>query len=373
MSRDRTGIVLPAPGRHLPSAGWGVVGTGNIADAFAADLALSDTQHVTAVSSRAGDRAERFAQAHSGASRTGKLRSVRPYDDLGEMVADPVVEMVYVATPNSVHVDGVRLALEAGKPVVCEKPLGVSADEARELAREARRRRVLLMEALWTRHLPAVRKAREAIARGLIGDLVAIRGDCTRARAFDASSRLFDPTLGGGALLDLGVYPLSLAVMFAGRPDEAAGRWWRNPAGTDSRAEMQLRCGDIDVALACGFQAEHRNRFVVQGTHGALELDDTLRPVELTLHERPLASLPPAAEPRDWTDAVADLLPVAGEGRRFDHDFPGRGLRFQAERAAQCLRHGVTECPEAPLDDSIAVLEVIDTIRRAAPAGEFGA
>ena len=370
MSRDRSGIVLPPPGRQVPTAGWGVVGTGGIANAFAADLALSDTQHVTAVASRRSDRAEVFAQHHSGASRTGKLRSVRPYDDLAEMIADPVVEMIYVATPNTAHADAVTAALEAGKPVVCEKPLATSAGEARELVRLARQRRTLLMEALWTRHLPAVRKAHEAVARGLIGEVVAIRGDCTRERPFDPRSRLFDPALGGGALLDLGVYPLSLAILFAGRPDRADGKWWRNPAGTDGRAEMTLRCGEVDVALACGFQAEHRNRFVVQGTRGALELDDTLRPVELTLHERPLAALPPAAEPRDWTDTVAGLLPIRGEGRRFDHDFPGRGLRFQASRAAQCLRHGVKECPEAPLDDTIAVLEVIDAIRAQDPAGD---
>ena len=359
---------LPRPGKRVPVTGWGVVSSGAIANAFAQDLALSETMHVTAIASRNRSRAERFAVAHSGAARTGKLRSVRPYDDLGEMFDDPMVELVYIASLNMAHRDHAIAAIERGQPVLCEKPLTVNAAEARELVQAARRRGTFLSEAMWTRHLPAVLAARKALEKGVIGEVRAVRASLLKKRAFDPASRLFDPAQGGGAMLDLGVYPLSLAVHFAGTPDHATGEWWANPAGTDSRAMLRLTCGKAEVEVACGFTEEHRNRLIVQGTRGALELDDCLRPTKLIVHRKPLKELPPAAEPVGLLDPVTSLL-VDDGGKTFD--FEGSGLRFQAERAAQCARHGRTEMPETPLDETIAVLEVIDDVRANPPAGRL--
>ena len=367
--------LLTRRARPLP-AGWGIVSTGSIAHAFANDLALGDGAHVTAVCSREAARAAAFAAGHSGAALSGKLRSVRPYDDLDAMLADPVVEMIYVASINTAHRETVLRALDRGRPVLCEKPLATSAAEAREMARMARRSRTLLMEAVWTRHLPAVRAARRHLERGRIGRLVAIRGDLTKRRAFDPASRLFDPGQGGGALLDLGVYPLSLAILFAGLPDRVEGRWWANRAGSDSRAEMRLVSGmgdgAVDIQLACGFTDEHRNRFVLQGTRGAIVLDDTLRPGAITLHDAPLDPLPPVSVRRDALYVVAGWLPGGSSGGRTEnHPVEGRGLRPQALRMAECVRDGLTECPDMPLEDSIAALEVIDAILAEPPAGRL--
>ena len=368
-------MALLSRGRRPLPVGWGIVGTGSIAHAFASDLAQSDNPHVTAVCSRSPERARAFALGHSGATRTGKLRSVKPYSDLAAMLADPVVEMVYVATLNTAHREVVIEALRAGKPVLCEKPLATSAEDALEMAREARRRDVLLMEAVWTRHLPAVRAAAELLERGAIGRLVAVRGDLSVSRPFDPSSRLFDPEQGGGALLDLGIYPLSLAIKFAGAPDYVEGRWWRNRAGTDSRAEMTLTCGvgdgAVDVRLACGFTQRNENRFILQGTRGALVLDKTLGPTKLTVHEKPLDPLPEASASSDPVSAVLNWIPGVGSSTRTQaYPFEGHGLLQQAHRMATCVRDALTECPEMSLDDSIATLNVIDAILSDPPAGE---
>ena len=367
-----------APTRLDVPVGWGIVSTGHIAGRFTDDLTLLDRAHAVAACSRDARRAARFASAHSGATRAGKLRSVRPYGSLDAMLADPAVEAVYVASVNTAHREAVIAALEAGKAVLCEKPLATSANEAREMYETAAREHRFLSEAMWTRHLPAMRAAMAKVEAGEIGEVVAIRGDLTVRRDFDPRSRLFDPAVGGGALLDLGIYPISLAIAFGGEPSGVAGRWWRNGAGTDSHATIEMVCRPhpkhegVDVRLACGFASvENANRFVVQGTKGALILDSTLRPRAISLR-RPFDELPPAARPKTflsrfnrWTGRVFE------SGRVERHGFRGNGLRFQAARVGECIRDGVFECPETPVIDSIRALEVIDEVLATEPVGDL--
>ena len=364
-------MALLSRGKRPLPGGWGVVSTGSIAHAFAEDLAHSDDAHIRAVCSRDASRAAAFAAAHSGAAPNGKLRSIRPYDDLDAMLDDPVVEMVYVASVNSAHRDMVMRVLEAGKPVLCEKPLATNAEDAEEMARMARRHRTLLMEALWTRHLPAVKAARRHLEAGRIGRLVAVRGGLGKRRPFDPGSRLFDPKLGGGSILDLGIYPISLAILFAHHPDRVEGKWWANAAGSDSRATIRLTCGigdgAVDVQLACGFTDDLRNRFVLQGTRGAIVLDDTLRPTKLTLHGRPLERLPDPARAEPMSARLTRWLGSGKSGTVEKHAFDGNGLRLQAERMAQCVRDGLTECPEVPLSETVEALRVVDAVRREPP------
>ena len=367
---------LLSPTRLDVPVGWGIVSTGGIAHAFADDLTRLDSAHLVAVCSRSAARAAEFATAHSGATRGGKLRSVRPYDTLDAMLDDPAVEVVYVASVNTAHREIAVRALERGKAVLCEKPLATSANEAREMHEAAARGRAFLAEALWTRHLPAVRAAVERVERGDLGEIVAIRGDLTVRRPFDPGSRLFDPAVGGGALLDIGIYPISLAVLFGGAPSSVVGRWWRNEAGTDSRAEIEMVCRPnerhegVDVRLACGFaDGRNANRFVVQGTKGALVLDDTLRPKALSLRD-PFPELPPAARPRTWTSRFnrwTGHVFESGTVRRYG--FEGSGLRFQAEAVGNALRDGRIELAEIPVVDSIHALEVIDAVLATEPRG----
>ena len=365
-----------SPTRLNVPVGWGIVSTGHIAECFAQDLARLDNAHLVAVCSRSRARAETFAAAHSGATRTGSLRSVKPYGSLDAMLIDPAVEVVYVASVNSAHRETTVRALEAGKAVLCEKPLAMDAHEAREMYEAAARERGFLSEAMWTRHLPAVRAAKRRQRNGDIGEIVAIRGDLTVRRHFDPASRLFDPAVGGGALLDLGVYPISLAIHFAGAPSSVTGRWWQNAAGTDSRAEIEMACrphpghDGVDVRLSCGFaRRSSSNRFVIQGTKGAMVLDHTNRPTALSVRD-PFPELPPAARPYSWLSRFNRWTGHVFESGAIEHHgFEGIGLRFQAERVGEALRDGLVELPETPVTESIMALEVIDQILATAPVG----
>ena len=312
-------------------------------------------------------RAEAFAREHSGATRTGKLRSVRPYADIEEMVADPAVEMVYVASLNVAHVEATKKALTAGKPVLCEKPMALSSREAAELAEIARSEGVFLMEGLWTRHLPAVQAAKQLIDAGAIGTVREIEATLHADRDYDPRSRLFDPAQGGGALHDLGVYPLSLVVQYLGKPETVSGSWWRNPSGTDGGANITLAGGGITGRVGCSFAAGP-NRVVIRGDGGSLVLDGTL-------HAKTLLQYPKGIEPPSPPEAIASKLKEwwatsAGEVSRRSFPYEGNGLRFQAVRMAECIQSGALECPEAPLDDTIAVLNVIDRVLETDPVNE---
>ena len=188
---------------------WGILGTGGIASTFVTDLRLSDSGVATAVGSRSQGSADRFADEFGIANRHAGYES---------LVADPDVDVVYVATPHPMHHDNAILALRAVKHVLVEKPFTMNAVEAREIVRVARENGRFAMEAMWTRFLPHVAVIRDWLARGVLGDIVTVTADHGQWFAEDPEFRLFAPELGGGALLDLGVYPVSFASMVLGTP-----------------------------------------------------------------------------------------------------------------------------------------------------------
>src|SRR3954453_14999118 len=188
---------------------WGIIGTGLIASTFAKDLPLTDSGSAVAVGSRSQESADRFADAYGIPNR---------HDSYEALVADPEVTAIYVATPHPMHHANALLALDAGKPVLVEKAFTMNAEEARDLVRVAREKRLFLMEAMWTRFLPHVREIRRLIADGALGELTAVFADHGQWFAKNPEHRLFAPELGGGALFDLGVYPVSFASMLLGTP-----------------------------------------------------------------------------------------------------------------------------------------------------------
>jgi len=190
---------------------WGIMGTGGIAGAFAHDLRLTSSGVVAAVGSRTADSAGRFAD---------ELGIPTRHNSYEALANDPDVDVVYVATPHPMHHANARLALEAGKPVLVEKPFTMNADEARDLADLARAEGLFLMEAMWTRFLPHVRHIRELLPS--LGRIVTVAADHGQWFAEDPAFRLFAPELGGGALLDLGIYPVSFASMILGQPERVA-------------------------------------------------------------------------------------------------------------------------------------------------------
>ncbi|HXY93001.1 MAG TPA: Gfo/Idh/MocA family oxidoreductase, partial [Acidimicrobiia bacterium] len=188
---------------------WGIASTGGIAASFTKDLAFVDDAEVVAVASRARKTARRFAAAHG---------IPRAHDSYEAMAADPNVDVVYVATPHSRHCADTLLFLAAGKHVLCEKPFALNHAQASSMAADARARGLFLMEAMWSRFLPAYVELRRLVAGGAVGEVVLVEGAFGFAVPFDASHRLFAPELGGGALLDVGVYPVQLAHLLLGTP-----------------------------------------------------------------------------------------------------------------------------------------------------------
>jgi predicted dehydrogenase len=210
--------VLPGPSRAEPlppdrPVGWGILATGKIATAFASNLALLDECRIAAVGARRQESADAFAREHGAASAYGDYRA---------LVEDPAVDVVYVATPHALHREHVELAFEAGKPVLCEKSLTLNAADAEELVALARERNLFLMEAMWMRCNPLVRRMQQLVHSGVLGEVQQVRADIGFVVDKPSTDRLLDPRLGGGALLDMGIYPLTFASLFLGEPSSMA-------------------------------------------------------------------------------------------------------------------------------------------------------
>jgi predicted dehydrogenase len=321
---------------------WGVIGTGGIARGFAEDLELTDSGRVVAVGSRTREAADRFAD---------RLGVPNRHASHAELVADPEVDAVYVATPHPAHHPAALLALRAGKPTLVEKPFTMTAAEARELVDTARARDVFLMEAMWTRFLPHVAEIRRLLADGALGRIVTVMADHGQWFAEDAAHRLFAPTLGGGALLDLGIYPVSLASLVLGAPDSVLALRSAAFTGVDAQTSILLgHPGGAHAVITCTLAAKGPTRAAIVGTDARIEIGE-----------------------RFYGASGFDFIPRAGERRRYDFPHAGLGLRHQADEVARCLAAGLTESPLMPLDETVSIMETMDAIARAAPEDRAGA
>jgi predicted dehydrogenase len=311
---------------------WGVLGTGGIAKTFVHDLRLTDSGVVSAVGSRSQSSAERFGDEFGIVGRHASYES---------LVADPNVDAVYVATPHPMHRDNAILALLAGKPVLVEKPFAMSAAEAREIVETARAQALFAMEAMWTRFLPHVAVIRDWIARGLLGDLVTVTADHGQWFAEDAEFRLFAPELGGGALLDLGVYPVSFASMILGTPSRIVSI--SDPAFTGVDAQTSMVFGyqsGAQAVLTCTLRAKSPTRASIVGTEARIEIDGNF-----------------------YAPATATLIPRQGEPTRFASVDEGRGMHHEADEVARRLAAGDLESPLMPLSETISIMETMDAVR----------
>jgi predicted dehydrogenase len=311
---------------------WGIVGTGGIARSFARDLELTDSGTVVAVGSRRLETAEAF----------GLGRAHGSYEAL---VNDPEVDAVYVATPHPMHHANARLALEAGKPVLIEKPFTMNAAEARDLVELARARELFLMEAMWTRFLPAFVELRRLLAEGALGELVVLQADHGQWFALDPAFRLFAPELGGGALLDLGVYPVSFSSMVFGTPERIVALSTPAFTGVDGTTSILLsHGGGAQSAITCTSAAVTPTTASISGTEARIELGQRwYGQTGFTLFRR-------GSDPVAWDSGVP------------------AGLRFEADEVARCLAGGLLESPAMPLDESVAIMETMDAVLAAAAA-----
>jgi predicted dehydrogenase len=310
---------------------WGIISTGGIAHTFAKGLQQIDEGVAIAVGSRSLATADAFADEFDIPHRYGSYE---------ELVSDPEVDAVYVATPHPMHFDNAILALRHGKHVLVEKAFTMTADEARGLVNEARARSLFLMEAMWTRFLPHVVALRELIASGALGRLVLVEADHGQWFKEDATMRLYAPELGGSALLDLGVYPVSFASMLLGTPSRIVALVDPAFTGVDGQASMIFGYeSGAQALLTCTSLARTATRACIAGTDARVEIDgDFYAPTSFTLIQR------------------------CGERQQFEFATEGRGLHYQAIEVARCIAEGRTESAIMPLDETISIMETMERI-----------
>lgn len=336
------------------SFGWGIMGTGTIAGLFTADLGLLPQARIAAVHSRSLEKAQGFAARFGGA---------RAYDDEAAFLADPAIEAVYIATPNHLHAAQALGAIAAGKPVLIEKPIALASADVEAIAQAAGGRGVFAMEALWSRFLPAVRRAREQIAAGRIGKVRRICADLSYLHPEEPGSRFFDPALGGGAAFDLGVYPLSLALHLLGEPQAVSGSWLAAGTGVDRRSSFRLDYPIAVAELSCGFDRNGPNRLLVEGESGGLILEAPFLKVQrLSWYEGADRAVSAYERGTGGVTRLLDRLPQSGRVSE-SYAFAGNGLQFQAEAAMAAIRAGQGACAEMPLGESAAVLRIIEAVR----------
>ena len=314
-----------------PALRWGFIGAGFIAGKFVNAVTKQSDSTVVAVGSRDLSKATEWATSQGVPTAHGSYR---------DLVEDPQVQAVYVATPHVFHLEHALLAIEAGKPVLIEKPIAVTAEQARTLAKAAAAAGVFAMEAMWTRFLPHMTELRKLIAAGAIGELVHVHAEHSQHFPYDPSHRLYNPDLAGGALLDLGVYPLALVQDLLGRPTQVATVGALAETGVDGQATLAMRHGErAQSSVSTSMWGLSAISAQILGTEGRITFDGPfLRPTTLRLETR------------------------AGKSQSFDGS-ARNGFQYEVDEVARCVAEGRTESEVLPLDDSIATLEVIDRAR----------
>jgi len=321
-------------GPGLRAVRWGMLGTGAIARQFVEGLEALPEAEVLAVGSRSEASAEGFA---------GERGIPRGYGSYEDLAADPDVDVVYVATPHPFHAENAELCLGAGKAVLCEKPFTVNAAEAERVVGLARERGLFLMEGMWTRFFPLMERVRALTSGGEIGELRMLTADFGFRTGLDPSSRLFAPELGGGALLDVGVYCVSLASMVLGEPVRTAGLAHLGETGVDEQAAVVLEheAGRLS-SLSIGIRTATPQEATIFGTEGHVRIHAPWwRPTTMTI-----------SRPRREDETVE--APITGNG-----------FNYEAAEVIRCLDEGRTESEVMPLDETLSVMRAMDEIRAA--------
>jgi len=310
---------------------WGVVGPGAIARGFAEAVAQTAGGTIVAVASRSAERASAFGDQFGIPSR---------YTDYAALASDPAVDVVYVATPQSRHEPDTLRMLEAGKHVLCEKPFALTARQGARMVAEARARGLFLMEAIWSRYLPAYRSLVDVIGEGRIGDPLLVEADFGFRRPVEPDHRLFDLALGGGALLDLGIYPIQLCSLLLGSPEHVVADGVVGVTGVDEVNAAVLRyagdrMGVVKSAIRVGMSCTAR----ISGTDGWIDLPAFMHcPSSLT-------------------------VTTGGRSERIEASYEGNGLRFEIEEVHRCLSEGLLESPIMLLDETLDMAATLDAIR----------
>jgi len=312
---------------------WGIIGCGGIAAKFANGLTVLPDAELLAVGSRAENKARGFAEEHN---------AQRAYGSYEQLAKDADIDAVYIATPHPFHMENTILGLEHGKAVLCEKPFAVNAKQARRMIDTAEDKGLFLMEAMWTRFLPMTRRIKQIVTDGMIGDVRFFQADFCYRNPWNPQHRTLDPELGGGAMLDVGIYPISFASMlFGSQPEDIVSQAHIGETGVDEQSSYLFSYDNGRLAaLSSAIRTQALGQALIAGTDGMIKIDSTF-----------------------WRAEKATLITADGKEVIIEEPLESNGSNYQTAEVHDCLRQGKTQSDIMPLAESLAIMETMDKIR----------
>ena len=313
---------------------WAIIGTGQIAAKFASDLRHVPNAKLLAVGSRSAESADTFAK---------QFDIPRPYPTYEQLIADPDIDVVYIATPHPFHEANVIACANAGKAVLCEKPFALNASQAKRMIDAARSNNTFLLEAMWTRFIPMTVKIRQLLGANTIGDIRMLQADFGYSGSWAPKSRIMNPYLAGGALLDIGVYAISMASMiFRSAPAQIAALAHIGDTGIDELSAFIFRYDQGALAnLSCSITAQTPGEAVIAGKKGRIKIQHPF-----------------------WHAKTATISIPGKPDETIEIPYKGNGLHYQAIEVMDCLASGKLESDIMPLDETLQIMQTMDDIRR---------
>ncbi len=311
---------------------WGILGSGNIAGKFVKDLLLVENAVLQGVASRNITKARTFSE---------KYGAIIAYEGYEGLANDPDIHIIYIATPHTFHFEHAMLCLRAGKSVLCEKPMAMNAKEAKIMMDEAKKRNLFLMEGIWTRFIPGIEKVLELIAKDAIGKIEFLKADFGFKGDGNQESRVYNKSLGAGSLLDIGIYPVYLSLLFLGVPDTIRAIANFTETGVDASCSMLLEyAGGTKAFLESTILADTSVEALIYGSKGSLQI-----------HSR-------CHHPREITIKRYD-----GNTESFTIDYKGEGYYHEILEVMHCLQHGLIESPRMSHSMSLKLIQTLDFVR----------
>ncbi|RRO22847.1 Gfo/Idh/MocA family protein [Flavobacteriaceae bacterium 14752] len=310
---------------------WGILGLGNIAHKFVQDLQTVENAELYAVGSRSQNKADKFAKEYNAS---------KAYGSYEELIQDPNIDVVYIATPHVFHKVNTISVLNSGKAVLCEKAFAMNQNEVEEMIRTAQDNQVFLMEALWTNFMPTIKTLKDFQEKNTYGNIKHIQAEFCFKAPFDPKKRLFNPKLGGGALLDIGIYPVYLALKLLGKPNHISAESKLSTTGVDLETKMSFEYENgVKADLFCSFDQTKENFAFIEFEKAKVELGPRF-------HE-------------------TDKLSIITSNNTIEKDFnyQAKGYHFEIAHVQDCLDQGLTESPLMPFEFSLELIKTLDEIR----------
>lgn len=310
---------------------WGIIGLGSIANKFAADLLLSKEAQLYGVASRDLNKAKNFSK---------KYKSIKYYSSYEDLVDDPEIDVIYIATPHTFHFENTMMCLKKGKAVLCEKPMGINAEQSKIMIEEAKSRNLFLMEGIWTRFIPATEKLIEILEKKTIGDVSFIRADFGFKGDSNLESRVYNKKLGGGSLLDIGIYPIYLSLLTLGNPINIKAMARMTETDVDSYCSMLFNYANgAKASLESTIEADTPIEAHIYGTKGTIKLHSRFHHSEkITISQ-------------NGTQKILNLK------------YRGNGYIHEIEEVNKCLLNDDLESAKLPLATSIDLISLIDNVK----------